>query len=354
MGKVRGQKKFIKEKGERKTEYSFFMPNSDSKFMKLALELACKGGRDVAPNPMVGAVIVKNGKIIGKGYHQKFGGPHAEVNAIRSVKNPEDLKGATIYVTLEPCRHYGKTPPCLDLIEKVGISRVICGSRDPFQSRFKIKDPPAGRQGSRLKIIFLKGNIAEQCRKLNKFFFTWVRKKRPFVTVKVAISADGFVAGENGEPVRITNRAQDCEIHKLRAQHQTIMVGINTVLNDDPQLNVRLVKGKDPLRVILDSDLRIPSGARVLKDGNYLVAINKSSELRALNSELKNNIWVSPTGKQVDLKKLLKYMGSIGISSVLVESGPTLYRSLKKQGLIDELIVYRGRNKLGKGLGISL
>ena len=189
----------------------------------------------------------------------------------------------------------------------------------------------------------------------------WVKKKRPFVTVKVAISADGFVARENGKPVRITNNAQDREVHKFRAQHQAIMVGINTVLNDDPQLNVRLVSGKDPLRIILDSNLRMPLGAKVLRDGNYLIAVAEKSKIENLpqgqgkrKSNFAKNVWISPTKKQVSLKKLLKHLAEIGISSVLVEAGPTLYRSLKKQGLIDELIVYRGQKKLGKGLRLVI
>ena len=138
----------------------------DEKYMQQALNLARLGGRDVAPNPMVGAVIIKNGRVIGESYHKKFGGSHAEVNAIQSVKNKKDLVGATMYVTLEPCRHHGKTPPCSDLIEKVGISRVVCGSRDSFQSNFK--SPILN-----FKLQFIKGNIADQCHELNKFFFTY-------------------------------------------------------------------------------------------------------------------------------------------------------------------------------------
>ncbi|MBN2087335.1 bifunctional diaminohydroxyphosphoribosylaminopyrimidine deaminase/5-amino-6-(5-phosphoribosylamino)uracil reductase RibD [Candidatus Peregrinibacteria bacterium] len=292
------------------------MPTSDEKFMVQALKLATLGGRDVAPNPMVGAVIVKNGKVIGKGYHKKFGGPHAEVNAIKSVKNKKDLIGSTIYVTLEPCQLHGKTPPCSELIKKVGISKVICGSKDPFQPKSNYK--------------ILKGEIADKCVFLNKFFFTWVTKKRPFITVKIAVSADGFVAGKGGAPVRITNKKQDIEIHKLRAFYQAIMVGSNTVLSDNPHLGVRLVKGKDPLRIILDSKNRVPKTAKVFRDKNYL-HINKKTTLNKLFAEL--------------AKK--------EISSILVEPGPTLYRILKKEKLIDELIVFTGKKNIKAGLKIS-
>ena len=293
------------------------MPLPHNKFMTQALKLAALGGRNVAPNPMVGAVIVKNGKVIGKGYHKKFGGPHAEVIAIKSVRNKKNLFGSTIYVTLEPCRHHGKTPPCFDLIKSVGISNIICGSRDPFQPRSNIK--------------ILKGLIANKCKELNKFYFTWITKKRPFITVKIAISIDGFVAGVDGKPVRITNRKQDIEVHKLRAQHQAIMVGSGTVLSDNPHLGVRLIKGKDPLRIILDRRKRIPKSAKVFRNKNYL-HINRSTTL----------------------KKVLRHLADEGISSVLVEPGPTLYQLLKKQGLIDELIVFKGKKKIQNGLKLNI
>lgn len=286
--------------------------------MQQALELARLGGRDVAPNPMVGCIIVKNGRVIGQGYHKKFGGPHAEVNAIRSVRRRSDLAGATMYVTLEPCRHWGKTPPCADLIASVGITKVICASRDPFQ-----KKP--------VKFSFLSGPVADECQELNKFFFTWVTKKRPYITAKIAISADGFVAGVGGKPVRITNHRQDVEVHKLRAAHQAIMVGARTVLNDDPRLGVRYVKGKNPLRIILNPNHRLPRTLKVFRDKNFMVI----SGLR---------------GKRINFKKLFTDLAKRDISSVLVEPGPTLYQSLKKARLIDELIVFTGKRKIGAGL----
>lgn len=342
---------------------NIFMSN-DEKYMSQAIKLARFGCRAVAPNPMVGAIIVKNGKIIGKGYHQKFGWPHAEVNAVKSVKNWSDLIGATIYITLEPCRHWGKTPPCLDLIKKVGIARVICGSRDPFQKKFQAPNSKyeinskyqiqKSKQTikSTPQIRFLTGAIEKQCRKLNKFFFTWVTKKRPYITVKIAMSADGFIAGAGGKPIHFTDVKQDREIHQLRADHQAIMVGINTVLSDNPRLDVRLVKGEDPLRIILDTRLRTPRRAKVLKDGNYLIA---TTSVVIPNDQFPmTNLWKSPTKKHVSLKKLFAHLAKLGISSILVEPGPTLYRSLKKQCLIDEVIVYKGKKKIGEGIKIKL
>lgn len=332
-------------------------PSRDLTYMQLALKLAKKGGRAVAPNPMVGAVIVKNRKIIGKGYHEYFGGSHAEVNAIDSVKNPEDLKGAAIYVTLEPCRHYGKTPPCMDLIEKVGITRIICGSRDPYchpDPALAGEGSPTHRESSQIPIEYLKGILAQKCRKLNKFFFTWIEKKRPFITVKIAMSADGFIADPNGEQIKFTSLGQDKKVHRMRAEHMAIMVGINTVLNDDPSLTVRHIKGKDPLRIILDSNLRVPKNAKVLKDDNYLIVTACASELKLKTENLKLKIWLSPAKNRVSLKKLFRHLADIGISSILVEPGPTLYRSLKKEGLIDELVIFRGKKKIRKGIRISL
>ena len=295
-----------------------------NKFMAQALKLAPLGDRDTAPNPMVGAVIVKNNKIIGKGYHKKFGGPHAEVNAIKSVKNKKNLIGATMYVTLEPCRHHGKTPPCSDLIKKVGITKIIAGSHDPFQKSVR-------RDSCAVTRVFLKGPIADKCKQLNKFYFTWIIKKRPFITVKIAISADGFVAGKGGKPVRITSKVQDIKVHKLRAQHQAIMVGSNTVLSDNPHLGVRLIKGEDPLRIILDSKNRTPKKAKVFRDKNFLHITKKTT-----------------------LKKLFKKLAKKGISSILVEPGPTLFKLLKKQNLIDELIIFVGKKKIKEGLPITL
>lgn len=304
------------------------------KFMRMALRLAALGGRAVAPNPMVGAVIVKDGKIIGQGYHQKFGGPHAEVLAIRSVKRKSDLSGATLYVTLEPCRHFGKTPPCLDLVESVGITRVVCGSRDPVQSskfvvRREKKRPRTTNHAPRT--IFLAGRIAEKCEDLNKFFFTWIAKKRPYLTVKIATSADGFVTGPASRPIHFTSPAQDRRVHQLRARHQAIMVGAGTVLADDPLLTVRHSSGPDPLRIILDAQNRVPKTAKVFADKNFLHIT-----------------------KQTPFRTLFRQLAAAGIASVLVEPGPTLYKELKKTGLIDELIVLKGRKKIHRGKTIKI
>ncbi len=302
----------------------------DETFMVRALQLAQKGGRAVAPNPMVGAVIVKDGTIIGEGYHEQFGGPHAEVNAIASVKNKEDLEGATIYVTLEPCRHQGKTPPCLDLVESVGIKQVISGSMDPLHGREVDRADQGLHCTSHTSHRFFEGELAVKCQHLNRFFFTWATQKRPYITVKIATSADGFVTGKGGQMVHFTSPEQDCYVHELRAQHQAIMVGSNTVLADDSHLGVRHVMGGDPLRIVLDSKKRVPQTAQVFRDGNVMHVTTRQPFL-----------------------ELFKDLAKRGIASVLVEPGPTLYTLLKKENLVDELIILKGKKRLGEGLGIE-
>lgn len=295
---------------------------SQQDYIEIALELAKKGKRAVDPNPMVGAVIVKNNQIIGQGYHRVFGGPHAEVEAVNSVKNKADLRGASIYVTLEPCRHHGKTPPCQDLIKSVGISRVFYGSSDPFQLASPTSIPES---------VKLTGEIPDKCQELNKHFFTWVTKKRPYITVKIAVSADGFIAHSDGSPVHLTSPEQDKKVHQLRADHQAIMVGSNTVLNDDPALTVRHVKGPNPTRIILDTHRKVSKEARVFDDNNFL----HLTEPRPIQEQF-------------------EYIAQQNISSVFVEPGPTLYQVLKEAALIDNLIVIRSSTVLGEGLPISI
>lgn len=307
------------------------MNRTDQKYMQRALELAAKGGRAVAPNPMVGAVIVKNGVVIGEGYHKVYGGPHAEVRAIQAVAKKSELDGATLYVTLEPCFTYGKTPPCLDFVEAMGIERIVCGSKDAYQ-RSMTSDPMTSDQSG---VEFIGGYLEKECVALNKFFFTWASKKRPFITVKIAMTADGFVAGPNGEQLRITTAEQNAEVHQLRADHQAILVGMNTVKNDNPRLTVRHVKGLNPLKVVIGSKEKMPKDARLLKDGNHLIVHSSKDE-------------------KVDLKKLFARLAQDGVSSVLVEPGPTLYASLKKAKFIDELIVFRSEKKVGSGLELVL
>ncbi|QQR83603.1 bifunctional diaminohydroxyphosphoribosylaminopyrimidine deaminase/5-amino-6-(5-phosphoribosylamino)uracil reductase RibD [Candidatus Peregrinibacteria bacterium] len=325
------------------------MNQQDEIYMRRAIELARQGGRAVAPNPMVGAVIVKDGKILAEGYHRKFGGPHAEVMAMAKVHPRSKMEGATMYVTLEPCKHFGKTPPCADAVAISGIQRVVVGAHDPFQENYELKI-------TNYELEFLKGPVADECRDLNRFFFTWVEKKRPFITVKIAVSADGFVAKKDGTPVRLTSPEQDREVHQLRALHQAIMVGANTVMNDDPHLGVRHAEGVDPLRVIVDSTLSIPEGAQVLRDSNVLIATTHLADRHMLHvlRERGVDVWASETDSRVNLVALMQELADRKITSVLVEPGPTLYQSLKKAHLIDQEIIYRSEQRLGEGLPLDI
>jgi len=229
----------------------------DNVYIRRCIELAENALGYTAPNPLVGCVIVNSGEIIGEGYHKEFGGNHAEVNAINSVKDKEKLKSSTLYVNLEPCSHYGKTPPCADLIIKMGIPKVVIGNIDPFKE-------VAGKGIQKLKdagVEVISGVLEKDCEELNKRFLTFYKKNRPYIILKWAKTTDGFISPEKkitGKPFWITDDKLKPLVHKWRTEEQAIIVGTNTALADDPQLNAREWKGKDPLRIVLDQNLRLP------------------------------------------------------------------------------------------------
>ena len=230
---------------------------TDEKYIRRCIELASNGLCNAAPNPMVGAVIVHNGKIIGEGYHAKCGEGHAEVNAIRSVKDDTLLKEATIYVSLEPCSHYGKTPPCADLIISKGIPRVVVGCIDPFSQ-------VSGRGIRKLReagIDVTVGVLEEECKNLIRRFVTFNTQKRPYITLKWAESADGYIDinRENGSPVVLSTPVTSMYVHKQRAEHKAILVGRRTALLDNPSLTTRNWYGKNPLRLVIDRNLTLPA-----------------------------------------------------------------------------------------------
>ena len=229
----------------------------DEDYMKLALRLANKGLGKTSPNPMVGAVIVKDNRIIGQGYHHHFGGKHAEINAIESTT--EDISGATMYVTLEPCCHYGKTPPCVEAIIKNDIGKVVIGILDPYPSMSGRSMEILRQHGIETKV----GVLEEECRSLNEAYLKHIITGVPLVTVKFAQTLDGRIATSTGNSQWISSPASQRMAHKLRTTHDAVMVGAGTVLSDNPQLTVRLVKGRNPTRIILDSRLRIPLKAKV-------------------------------------------------------------------------------------------
>lgn len=324
--------------------------SADEQLMRLALRLARRGLGKVSPNPMVGAVIVKDGRIIAQGYHHAFGGDHAEVDAL---KNPsKNVSGATLYVTLEPCRHYGKTPPCTDAIIEHKIAKVVIGMQDP--------DPKM--RGESVKLLnqrgieTLVGVLADDCRALNEAYIKHRSTGEPYVTVKFAQTLDGRIATAGGSSRWISSAESLKLAHKLRSQNDAILVGAGTVLKDNPELTTRLVKGRNPLRVVLDSNLKIPPDVAVFKDqvkAPTLLATTawdakeKLAERRALGVEV---LIVPPDANgQVDLKQLLKTLGERDVSSVLVEGGAETITSFLRLGLADKVIAIIAPKLMGKG-----
>ncbi|MFC2033452.1 bifunctional diaminohydroxyphosphoribosylaminopyrimidine deaminase/5-amino-6-(5-phosphoribosylamino)uracil reductase RibD [Chloroflexota bacterium] len=323
----------------------------DEEYMKLAIRLASRGMEKASPNPVVGAVIVKDGRIIGKGYHRYFGGNHAEVNAIRSAG--EELRGATMYVTLEPCSHYGKTPPCVDVIINQRLGRVVIGSLDPNPQVKGKGVKKLKQQGIETEV----GILEEECRSLNEAHFKLMICGRPLVTVKFAQTLDGRIATVTGDSKWISSSESRKLAHKLRKRSDAVMVGVGTILKDDPELTVRLVKGRNPARVILDSALRIPLEAKVLAGQRKAATIiattakaegDKLSQLRNMGIE----VLIVPEDEQdgVNLWHLLELLGQRGISSVLVEGGAGVITSLLKLRLADKLVVFIAPKIMGKGI----
>ncbi|MBN1693391.1 MAG: bifunctional diaminohydroxyphosphoribosylaminopyrimidine deaminase/5-amino-6-(5-phosphoribosylamino)uracil reductase RibD [Dehalococcoidales bacterium] len=326
------------------------MNTTDEHYMRLALKLARRGLGRTSPNPMVGAVIVKDGRIIAQGYHKAFGADHAEVAALKKAK--EDVAGATLYVSLEPCRHHGKTPPCTDAIIGAKIGRVVIGMLDP--------DPRM--RGESMKLLREKGIktadgvLDDEARDLNEKYVKHRATGIPYVTLKWAQTLDGRIAAAGGSTTRVSSPPSLKLAHKLRATHDAILVGINTVLKDDPQLTTRLVKGRNPLRVVLDSRLRTPLDARVLKDrdkAGTLVVTTPRAPARKLAALKKMDVEVLavPPDKddRIDLKKLLKALGARDVSSLLVEGGGEVLASFLRLGLGDKLVVIISPKILGKG-----
>lgn len=323
------------------------------KFMKLALRLARQGAGRVSPNPLVGAVIVRGATVVGKGYHGRFGGPHAEINALRQAGSRAN--GATLYVTLEPCCHYGKTPPCTDAIINSGIAHVIVGMVDP--------NPAVSGKGiQKLRSAGIKveiGILEEACRSLNEAFIKYITTKLPFVTLKAALTLDGNIATATGDSKWITCEQSRSLVHKIRTQVDAIMVGSGTVRADDPQLTVRLPRlpkktVKNPLRIIVDEKLRIPLRSNVLKPelakGTLIVtAPARANSRKARQIEAAGaNILVVPLKKGlIDLKSLMKKLAAMGIASLLLEGGSELNASALAEGLVDKIMFFYAPKIIG-------
>lgn len=324
------------------------------KYMRLAIEEAKKGEGFVNPNPLVGAVIVKDGKILGTGHHKKYGENHAEINAILDAKKKNNnIENATIYINLEPCSHYGKTPPCADAIIKNKFKRAVIGCLD---SNIKV----AGNGIKKLreaKIEVVENILEEDCKKLNEVFFHYINTKKPFMVMKYAMTMDGKIASVSGKSKWITSEKSREHAHLFRKKYSAIMVGINTVIEDNPTLNCRIKDNpKNPIRIILDSDLKIDLKSNICKTSKdiktYIASVKptvksnknteKKKELEYLGIEI---IETSPKDSskdyKVNLQELIKILGEEkNIDSVLIEGGATLHAALLKEKLIDKALIY--------------
>lgn len=317
----------------------------DYKYMKRAIELSKLGIGYTYPNPLVGAVIIKNGKIIGEGYHAFYGGPHAEINAFKNAI--EDVKGATMYVTLEPCSHYGKTPPCAEAIVRNGIKEVVIGMKDP-------NELVSGRGIEILKQNGIKvtlGVCEEEIRNLNEIFIKYITSKLPFCILKTAMTLDGKISTVTGDSQWISNEISRQYVHEIRHRVAGIMVGIGTVIQDDPSLTTRLKdkkggKGRDSSRIIVDTRARIPLEAKVLNldsDAKTIIATTElasKSKIQALKEKGAEIIMTPIKNRGVDLSYLMKELGKMNIDSVLLEGGSTLNYSALEEGIVDKVISF--------------
>ena len=336
---------------------------TDRDYMLRAIELAKGGLGWTSPNPLVGAVIVKNGRIIGEGYHERCGKLHAERNAIASLT--KSAEGATLYVTLEPCCHYGKTPPCTEAILEQKIARVVIGSRDP-NPRVAGKGAAILRAaGVRVEEDFMR----EECDALNPVFFHYITKKTPYVVMKYAMTADGKIAARTGDSKWITGESARKKVQELRHQYMGIMAGIGTVLADDPMLNVRVEGWKSPVRIVCDSKLRIPPGSQIVKSAEkyrtivaYAEQKNAEEKIKILHTMGVETIYCPDEKNQIDLKKLMADLGNRGIDSILLEGGGTLNDSALRAGIVKEVQAFVAPKLFGgvagktpvEGIGVEL
>jgi diaminohydroxyphosphoribosylaminopyrimidine deaminase/5-amino-6-(5-phosphoribosylamino)uracil reductase len=324
---------------------------SDIEYMKEALELARRGVGKTSPNPVVGALLVKNGKIIGRGFHECCGGHHAEINALEEAG--DEAQGATLYVTLEPCCTQGKTPPCTEAIIQAGVLRVVSAMKDP--------NPGVSGKGlAKLEkngVLVGYGILENEAKKMNEAYEKYITKKTPFVIVKAAMSADGKMAARDGGSKWITGEESRKTVHELRGQVDAIMVGIGTVLADDPSLTARSPGANNPIRIIVDPRLEIPSTAKVLgKDADTIIITSDDAPIRKLDAMRSRGIEVRSEklkeGK-IDLKKLMKDLGREEITSIMIEGGGSLIGSALDAGIVDKVMFFYATNIIGDGVSIG-
>lgn len=301
----------------------------DNFFMHRCLDLAKLGAGNVAPNPMVGAVLVHNGRIIGEGYHQQYGEAHAEVNCINNVSEADHylISESTLYVSLEPCAHFGKTPPCAELIIKHGIPKVVIGTTDPFKSvngKGVHKLLAAG-------VEVVKDVLEYDCNELNKRFFTFHKHQRPYIILKWAQTADGKIGSGSNERLLISNHITNRLVHKWRSEESAILIGTNTALFDDPSLNVRYWKGNDPVRLVIDKDLRLPTSLKIFDRKQRTIIFS------SVKHEEQDNLMYYKLNRDASfIQQLLRSCYQLNIQSILVEGGAVLLQSIIDENIWDE------------------
>ncbi len=316
----------------------------DEQYMQRCLQLAAMGAGEVAPNPMVGAVLVYKDSIIGEGYHKKFGEAHAEVNCINSVADVDKqfITKSTLYVSLEPCAHYGKTPPCADLIIKNKIAKVVIGCQDSFEA-------VAGKGIERLKAAGIEvsvGVLEKECVKLNQRFFTFHEKKRPYIILKWAQSKNGKIGSETGDRIFISNEFTNRLVHKWRSEEAAILVGTNTALLDDPALTARLFTGNNPLRLVMDLNLKLPAYLKLLDGSAKTIVFNYGKQ-----AESENLVYYQLSKEDDLLTQITAALYSINIQSVIVEGGAKLLQSFIEADLWDEArVITNGQLTIDNGI----
>ena len=331
----------------------------DNIWMQKALSLAEKGRGYASPNPMVGAVIVsEKGDVIGEGYHRKYGKEHAEVAAVQSVKNKKLLKDATVYVTLEPCAHQGKTPPCATMLADLPIARVVVAMRDPFPEVDGKGIAVLKQKGIAVDV----GLLEEEAKKLNEEWLHYVEFGRPFITLKIAQTADGYIAAPNGDSKWISSKESRTLVHRWRSEQDAVLVGRNTAMTDNPSLTVRLVEGRQPRRVVIDGPLELPENLNLFSDQyeekTIILTHNKKKVdekgdpmLKMLQSNYFRGeiIAVDEDRGHTDLKQSMRALADSGITSLLVEGGRDLSGAFLRAGLVDRLQLFIAPKLLGGG-----
>ncbi len=327
------------------------MKSNHIEYMRECFRLARMGEGMVSPNPLVGAVLVRGGRIIGRGYHRRFGGPHAEVECLKHARG--QVAGATLYVNLEPCSHFGKTPPCADLIVRSGIRKVVVATADP-------NPRVSGRGIRRLRsagIVVDVGVLEEDARNLNRSFFLHIARRRPYVHVKIAQTLDGMIASRSGRPRWISSRESRAMVHRWRAQYDAVLVGVGTVIADDPRLTVRMHKGRNPATVILDGGLRVPEDAALFKADRHVFVITSASALtrsarKAKRLEKRGAILLGIRGSGITLNlyQAMKALYHHDIGSVLVEGGREVFSQFLRRGPVDELSIFLAPTVMGHGI----